>query len=60
MSNSLRANIADQRLSYHGKQKELTFDRDRILEYNHRHHAVLGNYDLQLEFCQIQTFVRSH
>ena len=55
MSNTLRANIADQRLSYHGKQKELTFDRDRILEYNHRHHAVLGNYDLQLESCQIQT-----
>ncbi len=55
MANSLRANIADQRLSYHGKQKELAFDKDRILEFNHRHHAVLGNYDLQLESCRIQT-----
>ncbi|TFH65057.1 MAG: fructose-bisphosphatase class II [Candidatus Zixiibacteriota bacterium] len=33
----------------------MAFDKDRILEYNHRHHAVLGNYDLQLESCQIQT-----
>ena len=55
MSNNLRANIADQRLTYKGKQKELTFDPDRILEFNHRHHAVLRNYDIVLESCKIIT-----
>lgn len=55
MSSNLRANIADQRLTYHGKQKELAFDKDRVLEYNHRHHAVLANYDILLESCQILT-----
>ncbi len=55
MPNNLRANVADQRLSYHGKQKELTFDKDRILEFNHRHHAVLRNYDILLESCRIVT-----
>jgi hypothetical protein len=55
MSSNLRANIADQRLTYHGKQKELAFDKDRILEYNHRHNAVLRNYDLHLDSCHILT-----
>jgi hypothetical protein len=55
MSNNLRANIAEQRLSYHGKQKELAFDKDRILEFNHRHHAVLRNYDIILDSCKIIT-----
>jgi fructose-1,6-bisphosphatase/sedoheptulose 1,7-bisphosphatase-like protein len=53
MGNNLRQNIADQRLVYSGKQTELSFDRDRILEFNHRHQAILANYDLALESCSI-------
>ncbi len=53
MKNDLRTNIADQRLSYQGKYKELIFDQDRILEFNHRHKSVLPNYELSLDQCRI-------
>ncbi len=55
MEKSLRFNIADQRLSYRGKQQELSFDQDRIIEFNHRHKAVLANYDVSLNSCKIIT-----
>lgn len=55
MKNDLRFDIADQRLKYSGKRKELEFNKDRVIEFNHRHKAVLGNYDLMLEACKITT-----
>lgn len=55
MENDLCFNIADQRPSYRGEQKELIYDSDRIIEFNHRHKAVLSNYDIFLESCKIIT-----
>jgi fructose-1,6-bisphosphatase/sedoheptulose 1,7-bisphosphatase-like protein len=55
MHNDLRFNIADQRLTYKGNRRELVFDKDRVIEFNHRHKAVLGNYDIKLECCRIYT-----
>jgi len=53
MKDNLRMNIADYRLSYRGQKDELVFDQDRLIEFNHRHKAVLNNYDLSLESCRI-------
>ncbi len=53
MANDLRYNVANQRLSYNGPAVEFGFEKDRVLEFNHRHRAVLANYDLQLESCAI-------
>jgi hypothetical protein len=53
MDNSLRNNVADQRLSYSGKYDEMVFDQDRIIEFNHRHKTSLANYDLSLGSCRI-------
>lgn len=53
MKGNLRTNIVDQRLSYRGKNDELIFDQDRIIEYNHRHKSVLGHYDLSLTSCRL-------
>ncbi|MFH2035726.1 MAG: fructose-bisphosphatase class II [Candidatus Zixiibacteriota bacterium] len=53
MPDSLKFNIADQRLSYKGEKDILNFDDDRIIEFNHRHKTALSNYDLILESCQI-------
>lgn len=55
MQEDLRFNIADQRLAYNGKREEMDFDKDRTIEFNHRHKAVLSNYDLKLEHCKIIT-----
>jgi fructose-1,6-bisphosphatase/sedoheptulose 1,7-bisphosphatase-like protein len=55
MENNLRFDIADRRLSYRGRQDKLTFDDDRMIEFNHRHKAALGNYDIFLEACDIIT-----
>jgi hypothetical protein len=55
MKNNLRFNIADRRLSYRGNQHVLRFDQDRIVEFNHRHKAVLSNYDIALTSCDIIT-----
>ncbi|MFH1373694.1 MAG: fructose-bisphosphatase class II [bacterium] len=55
MGNNLRYNIADQRLTYSGQQKSFSFNRDRIIEFNHRHMSVLGNYDIALDECEIIT-----
>ncbi len=54
-SNSLRFNIADERLRYEGKHKRFTFDADRVVEFNHRHKAVLKGYELAMEACEIIT-----
>lgn len=55
MSQKLRFNIADERLQYTGQKKEFSLNKDRIIEFNHRHMSVLKNYDLQLEECSIIT-----
>lgn len=55
MENSLRFDIADQRLSYRGKQQVLSFDQHRIIEFNHRHMTVLTSYDISLRSCEIIT-----
>jgi len=55
MPNRLRYDIADRRLSYTGKQKEEVFNSDKLIEFNHRHMAVLSNYGLTLEKCNIAT-----
>jgi len=47
-NNNLRFDIADQRLAYNGLQRDRVFDTDRIIEFNHRHHTVLSNYDIEL------------
>jgi fructose-1,6-bisphosphatase/sedoheptulose 1,7-bisphosphatase-like protein len=55
MNNNLRFDIAERRLSYQGKAKEMIFDRDRIIEFNHRHKAILSNYNISLKSCKIIT-----
>ncbi len=55
MNNNLRFNIADNRLSYQGKQEQLVFSADRLIEFNHRHKAVLADYHITLEACSIFT-----
>ena len=49
MGNNLRYDVADQRLKYTGPMAEFGFEKDRVIEFNHRHRAVLANYDLELE-----------
>ena len=53
MGNNLRYDVADQRLKYTGPMTEFGFEEDRVIEFNHRHRAVLANYDLELESCAI-------
>jgi len=55
MSSQLRYNIADQRLSYTGTQEDFVFFDERIAEFNHRHRAVLRDYDIRLEGCNLIT-----
>lgn len=55
MDNKLRYDIAEQRLSYGGNEDKWLFERDRVFEFNHRHKAVLGNYDIALDSCSIIT-----
>ena len=55
MSDKLRFNVDDERLEYTGLQKEFSLNKDRIIEFNHRHMAVLKSYDLLLEECTIIT-----
>ncbi len=46
MGNNLRYDVADQRLKYTGPMTEFGFEEDRVIEFNHRHRAVLANYEL--------------
>jgi len=55
MDSSLRFNIADQRLTYTGRQDGADFTSDQLVEFNHRHKAVLSFYDISLESCRITT-----
>ena len=53
MNNALRFNIADQRIQYSGMKQVTPFTRGRTSEFNHRHAAVLENYDISLTDGQI-------
>jgi fructose-1,6-bisphosphatase/sedoheptulose 1,7-bisphosphatase-like protein len=55
MDNNLRFNVDDKRLEYTGKSEEEVFSPDDLVELNHRHKAVLANYDLEVESCRIIT-----
>jgi fructose-1,6-bisphosphatase/sedoheptulose 1,7-bisphosphatase-like protein len=55
MDGKLRYNISDFRLSYRGKQENHPFDENQVIEFNHRHKAVLANYDMALESCNLIT-----
>ncbi|UCG60335.1 MAG: fructose-bisphosphatase class II [Candidatus Zixiibacteriota bacterium] len=55
MQDKLRYNIADERLSYRGKKDDYVFNQDKIIEFNHRHKAVLENYDITLDALTIMT-----
>ncbi|MFH1686664.1 MAG: fructose-bisphosphatase class II [bacterium] len=48
MSSNLRFDIIDHPLSYQGVDRSADFSPDHILEFNHRHHAVLPRYELTL------------
>lgn len=51
MSNKLRYDLADQRLTYKGLKNSEPFCKDRVWEFNHIHSAVLKHYDLTLVGC---------
>ena len=53
MDSNLRFNIADQRLKYKGVEKAFSYNRDRIIEFNHRHRTVLANYNITLKDATI-------
>ncbi len=55
MNDKLRYNIADKRLSYRGKKDDFVFNQDKVIEFNHRHKAVLENYNISLDALTITT-----
>jgi len=55
MDNNLRFNIADKKLTYKGGHQDEDYDAQQILEFNHRHKAVLANYDIEIEACKVVT-----
>ncbi|MFH1893396.1 MAG: fructose-bisphosphatase class II [Candidatus Zixiibacteriota bacterium] len=48
MSDDLRFNIGDQRLSYQGGKEVRQYTHENIMEFNQRHHSVLSKYSLEL------------
>lgn len=57
MSVEMRFNIADKRLEYNGATRTFSLDSDRVIEFNHRHHAVLSQYDISLAGADIRSLV---
>ncbi len=55
MENNLRYNIEDKRITFGGQYREEIFNDDQIIEFNHRHKAVLGQYDIAMDACKIIT-----
>lgn len=53
MSDKLRYNIADERLTYKGKLESYCLNSDRLIEFNQRHLEVLRRYKLKVEKCEI-------
>ncbi|NIP41449.1 MAG: fructose-bisphosphatase class II [candidate division Zixibacteria bacterium] len=48
MSNELRYNIADQRLSYTGDKITMAIDDDYLIEFNQLHNRVLDHFSISL------------
>ena len=48
-------NVEDVRLEYDGPRADDKFNSNQIVEFNHRHKVVLGNYDLELKECTVVT-----
>jgi len=48
MSDDLRFDIGDQRLSYKGGKKVRQFTHENIMGFNQRHYSVLSKYSLEL------------
>ncbi|HER00701.1 MAG TPA: fructose-bisphosphatase class II [candidate division Zixibacteria bacterium] len=48
MSNELRYNIADQRLSFTGDKTTMAIDDDYLIEFNQLHHRVLDQFNISL------------
>ena len=59
MNEQLRFDVADKRLIYNGSQDIYSFNKDRLIEYNHRHGTALANYDLEVAECNIFTLAGS-
>ncbi len=57
MAGELRFDIADKRLEYNGTERTSALDSDRVIEFNHRHHAVLSQYDISLAGADIRSLV---
>ncbi|HUV30528.1 MAG TPA: fructose-bisphosphatase class II [Acidobacteriota bacterium] len=55
MDTDLRFDVGTHPPEYSGRQDEFVFEQDRIWEFNHRHKAVLANYDIVLDACTIIT-----
>ena len=53
MNSKMRFDIADQRIRYNGMREVQEFVADRVTEFNHRHHTVLRNYELELGEARI-------
>jgi fructose-1,6-bisphosphatase/sedoheptulose 1,7-bisphosphatase-like protein len=53
MSTELRFSITEQPIEYHGYMAFRQLNKDRLIEFNHRHLSVLSNYDLTLDAAQI-------
>jgi len=48
MSNPLRYNIADARLTYNGRHEPIEMSKDKVSTFNLRHKEVLDFYGLEL------------
>lgn len=55
MYKQLRYDVADKRIKYTGTKKAFSFNKDRLIEFNHRHGTALANYDISLDECNIFT-----
>lgn len=53
MNSKLRFDVEQERLQLDNDVPQISFNRDRIIEFNHRHHSVLSNYDLALKSGRI-------
>lgn len=48
MSDDLRFDVAEKRITYTGKKEEYPFSKDRVIEFNLHHDEVLAEYDIEL------------
>jgi len=55
MASSLKFNVTDQLLTYHGMKKPYEYYEEKINSFNQRHHEVLNAYDLRLRNLTVFT-----